>query len=148
MLFRSMPGMDGHETTRRIRSGEGAGKVVRQSDIPILAVTAHALAEVRARCDKAGMNGFVTKPVGFGELGSAMRQILGGDWQESSGSSQPHQEGAQVLDLVHASTLLGVSRAEIRHLVPNAMAEISLKLGLTDRAVRSTTLREDRKSVV
>ena len=137
-----MPGMDGHETTRRIRSGEGAGKVVRQSDIPILAVTAHALAEVRARCDKAGMNGFVTKPVGFGELGSAMRQILGGDWQESSGSSQPHQEGAQVLDLVHASTLLGVSRAEIRHLVPNAMAEISLKLGLTDRAVRSTTLRE------
>lgn len=138
-----MPGMDGHETVRRIREGKpGQGPVVRQPSIPVLAITAHALADVRDRCEREGMNGFVTKPVGFGELGSAMRQILGGDWRESSGSTRPKQEGVAVLDLVHASTLLGVSQAEIRHLLPNALDEIEHKLGLAERGVQTNTLRE------
>lgn len=142
LLDLEMPGMDGYETARRIRSGKGAGRKVRQPEVPILAVTAHALAEARHACDKCGMNGFVTKPVGFGELGSAMRHILGGDWRHASGEGPAPPEVAPVLDLVAASTHLGVSRAEVHHLVPHAMEEIGLKLGLADRAVRSNTLRE------
>ncbi|MEF2229686.1 MAG: ATP-binding protein, partial [Pseudodesulfovibrio sp.] len=42
LLDLEMPGMDGHETARRIRTGQGAGTPVRQPDVPILAVTAHA----------------------------------------------------------------------------------------------------------
>jgi len=137
-----MPGMDGHETTRRIRSGEGAGKPVRQPAIPILAITAHALTDVREQCEKGGMDGFVTKPVGFGEMGSAMRQILGGDWRETKTLLKPHQTGAAVLDLISASNLLGVSHNEIKHLVPNAMSEITLKITLTEAAIRTNTLRE------
>ncbi len=138
-----MPGMDGHETVRRIREGQpGGGPVVRQPSVPVLAVTAHALADVRERCEQGGMNGFVTKPVAFGDLGSAMRQILGGDWRDASGTSKPQKEGAVVLDLVHASTLLGVSQAEIRHLLPNALEEIVVKLGIAEKGVRSDTLRE------
>ena len=137
-----MPGMDGHETTRRIRSGGGAGKPVRQSSVPILAVTAHALADVRQRCEQGGMDGFVSKPVGFGSLASAMRQILGGDWREATGTARPVKENAPVLDLVAASSELGVSQAEIRHLIPNAMAEIALKLTLAEQGLRQTSLRE------
>jgi len=137
-----MPGMDGYETTRRIRSGKGAGQPVRQPGVPILAVTAHALAEVREKCEQTGMDGFVSKPVGFGELGAAMRQILGGDWRDVTARPEPRQEGAPVLDLVYASTHLGVSRAEILHLIPNAMTEIRVKLDLIRRAVQTNTLRE------
>lgn len=139
-----MPGMDGHETVRRIREGggPGGGPDVRNPAIPVLAVTAHALADIRERCEKEGMNGFVTKPVGFGELGSAMRRILGGDWREATGVSQPHKESAAVLDLVNASTTLGVSQMEVRHLLPNAMEEIVVKLGLAERGIQTGVLRE------
>ena len=47
-----------------------------------------------------------------------------------------------VLDLGLAAEALGVSRAEVRHLVPNAVAEIRIKLGLAERGVRAATLRE------
>jgi signal transduction histidine kinase/CheY-like chemotaxis protein/HPt (histidine-containing phosphotransfer) domain-containing protein len=137
-----MPGMDGHETCRHIRNGEGLDRPVRQPDIPILAVTAHALSDVQLRCERTGMNGFVAKPVSFGELGAAMRQILGGDWPDSKDTSKPNQDSAPVLDLVYASTHLGVSKTEILHLLPNAMNEINLKMNLTERAVQTRTLRE------
>ena len=57
-----MPEMDGLEATRRIRSG-----VVR-ADIPIIALTAHALDEERQRTQAAGMNDFVTKPIDLAQL--------------------------------------------------------------------------------
>ncbi len=137
-----MPGMDGYETTRRIRNGKGAGSPIRQTDIPILAVTAHALADVRRKCEKIGMNGFVTKPASFGDLGVAMREILGGDWHETPAPKPLTPESAPVLDLVFASTTLGISQAEVRHLIPNAMAERTLQIDLTERAIRTNTLRE------
>ena len=53
-----MPDMDGLETTRRVRQTEqGTGERLR-----IIAATAHAMAEDRARCLEAGMDGYVTKP--------------------------------------------------------------------------------------
>ncbi len=137
-----MPGMDGHETTRRIRNGEGVGSPVRQPDVPVLAVTAHALSDVRIKCENEGMNGFVTKPASFGDLGAAMRRILGGNWQHLPISKKETPDEAPVLDIVHAASNLGVSQAEIRHLVPNAMSEIRLKLDLTEKAVQTGTLRE------
>lgn len=142
LLDLEMPGMDGYETARRIRSGAGAGRPVKQPSIPILAVTAHALADARHKCERCGMNEFVTKPVGFGELGSAMRQILGGDWQEGSAPQKTAPDAAPVLDVVAAASHLGVSRAEILHLIPNAMKEIDNKLKLAERAMETKTLRE------
>lgn len=51
-----MPGMDGIEVTRRIRS---LGHV----EIPIVAMTAHALKEDKDRCLASGMNDYLSKPV-------------------------------------------------------------------------------------
>ena len=59
MDFR-MPGMDGIETTRRIRQGE-AGAAAR--DVPVIGLTANAYREDREQCMAAGMNDVLTKPI-------------------------------------------------------------------------------------
>ena len=50
-----MPEMDGREATRCIRA--------MTHDLPIIGLTAHALAEEHAQCRAAGMNDVVTKPI-------------------------------------------------------------------------------------
>ena len=52
-----MPEMDGYTATRLLRAD------ARFADLPIVAMTAHALVEERERCLQAGMNDHVTKPI-------------------------------------------------------------------------------------
>ncbi|WP_293934479.1 response regulator [Iodobacter sp.] len=52
-----MPQMDGHEATAVIRSDKAF------NSLPIIAMTAHAINEERARCLAEGMNEHITKPI-------------------------------------------------------------------------------------
>lgn len=57
-----MPEMDGYEATRQIRALPG------MEDMPIIAMTAHAMAEERDACLRAGMNDHVSKPIDADKL--------------------------------------------------------------------------------
>ncbi len=60
-----MPQMDGFEATLKIRSPESA---VADHNIPIIAMTAHAMKGDRERCLEAGMDDYVCKPINPEEL--------------------------------------------------------------------------------
>jgi CheY-like chemotaxis protein/anti-sigma regulatory factor (Ser/Thr protein kinase) len=64
-----MPEMDGLEATRRIRRELPPARQPR-----IVAMTAAAFPEDRARCLNAGMDDYVAKPVGMEELGAVLRR--------------------------------------------------------------------------
>jgi len=67
-----MPVMDGHEATAAIR-GDAAFGVV-----PIIAMTAHAMAEERERCIREGMNDHVVKPIDPEKLYAVLLTWLAG----------------------------------------------------------------------
>ena len=65
-----MPEMDGYEAMRRIREQE------RFAKLPILALTAKAMKDDRAKCIEAGANDYCSKPIDMGKLASLMRVWL------------------------------------------------------------------------
>ena len=65
-----MPVLDGWEATRRLRSNP------QTRDIPVIALSAHALAGERERALAAGCNEFDSKPIEFDRLVATVRRIL------------------------------------------------------------------------
>lgn len=71
LMDMSLPIMDGWEATRRIKAD------AKVSHIPIIALTAHAIAGDRERCLAAGCDEYESKPIKFPRLLAKIEQILG-----------------------------------------------------------------------
>ena len=68
-----MPMMDGYEVTRRIRSADS--KVIDRK-IPVIAMTAFAMAGDRDKCLAAGMNDYLSKPVRPEDLTAVLARLF------------------------------------------------------------------------
>jgi two-component system cell cycle response regulator DivK len=66
----SLPGLDGWQATRQIRA------LPTTHAIPIIALTAHAMSEDRAKCLEAGCNEYETKPIDFSRLLVKIQALL------------------------------------------------------------------------
>ena len=66
-----LPGLDGWEATRRLKADEQTRR------IPVVALTAHALAEHRAQAIAAGCDGYLAKPVEPREVVAEVRRHIG-----------------------------------------------------------------------
>ncbi|MCL2920205.1 response regulator [Shewanella litorisediminis] len=65
-----MPGMDGYQTTRKIRNE------LMLADLPIIAMTANAMPEDKLACRDAGMNDHIAKPFEIDEVAEKLLQHL------------------------------------------------------------------------
>ena len=77
----SMPVMDGFEMARSIRRMEAAGR----PRSAIIALTANAVTGDAQRCYDAGMDAYLSKPVGLSELSRAIEQW----WHPSLRATEP-----------------------------------------------------------
>ena len=77
-----MPEMDGFEATAAIRNPQSA---VRNHEIPIVAMTAHAMKDDCEKCIEAGMDDYVSKPVQPRKLSDAIERRLGGAAEKPPG---------------------------------------------------------------
>jgi len=71
LMDMSLPGVDGWEATRRLKSAPQTQK------IPVIALTAHAMTDDRDKAMAAGCDDFDTKPVELPRLLSKIQALLG-----------------------------------------------------------------------
>lgn len=89
LMDMEMPEMDGITATLQIRADEAQqGKPA----LPIIAMTANALHEDREKCFKAGMNGYIAKPISLNALTIEIQRILG------ETEAQPPESRAQTTE--------------------------------------------------
>jgi CheY-like chemotaxis protein len=70
LLDLQLPGIDGHETLRRLRDG------VLKYEVPVVAVTALAMTEDKERAARAGFDGYLEKPISPRSLPGQVAEYL------------------------------------------------------------------------
>lgn len=136
-----MPVMDGLDATRRLRAGE-AGEQNRF--VPVLAMTAHALAAFREKCAEVGMSGFVAKPVSLRDLA----EILSGQRAGSSGSrpqdaARPEPDRPDLVDMGSALDMLGGHREIYNEVLGIFLADLAAKRQTLDEALGQALKQND-----
>jgi CheY-like chemotaxis protein len=71
LMDMSLPVVDGWEATRRLKAAPDTER------IPVIGLTAHAMATDRDRCLEAGCDDYDTKPVELGRLLEKIERLLG-----------------------------------------------------------------------
>lgn len=95
-----MPQMDGYAATRHIRE-------VLKSAVPIIAMTAHALAGEREKCLSRGMNEYISKPIKEEELFKLISSFGLTEAQQTDSKAAAVSTRFQYIDLTYMRTISG-----------------------------------------
>ncbi len=162
-----MPEVDGLEATSIIRSMEQFKKIPKElpgdlstrlydrlagKKLPIIAITAHAMAEDKERCVKAGMDTYLTKPFQSEQVITAIRSVMHGaipaakrsqrsDWSMQMPSDENDKEEVlfpvkveQVIK--HLETVMPLNKEQLRKVIEGASRSIDKNLNAADTAMR------------
>jgi PAS domain S-box-containing protein len=138
-----MPEMDGFTATEILRADP------RFHELPIIAMTAHALIEERERCLKAGMNDHVTKPIDPDALFAVLAR-----WTKAREGPAPARgnlaqggggEAPLEIDGIDIATALN-RVAGNRRLYRRLLEQFAKKQGDMDELIKAALLNGDRES--
>jgi CheY-like chemotaxis protein/HPt (histidine-containing phosphotransfer) domain-containing protein len=129
-----MPEMDGFTATRLLRAD------ARLKQLPIVAMTAHALVEERQRCLEAGMNDHVTKPIDPDALFAAIRHWVKRDRDVPRRSPRTAPPKTASVDEPALPAIEGVDIADgMRRVAGNKKLYLSLLERFCDKHAASGT---------
>ncbi|HYP17537.1 MAG TPA: PAS domain S-box protein, partial [Opitutus sp.] len=124
-----MPELDGYEATRRIRAARDG---VKDPKIPIIALTAYAMTDDRAKCLAAGMDDYLTKPLRAADLRAALQRLGVRSHEEAvlapapTGNNGFHAREREVLDASVLQALKGLPHQPGARRMPELVREFCL----------------------
>lgn len=129
-----MPEMDGIEATHRIRSLPGD-----VANIPIVAMTANVFQEDKDRCEAAGMQDFIGKPIDRQELFTVLGRFTRSKFSGSIKAEDKETKPEPVAELEHSTE--HISRGIVEQLLEDTSRNALKKM--SDIFVKETTKRLD-----
>jgi signal transduction histidine kinase/CheY-like chemotaxis protein len=113
-----MPGMDGIEASRRIKSHTGLSKIP-----VIIMVTAYGREAVMQQAEDAGLEGFLLKPVSPSMLFDTIMQAFGKAESRTAQMAQRKEQQAETLRRIQGAQILLVEDNEINQEVARELLE-------------------------
>ncbi|MDH1265846.1 response regulator [Pseudomonas sp. GD03944] len=140
-----MPGMDGRQTTEAIRQWESERN---QTPVPIVALTAHALANEKRALLQSGMDDYLTKPIGERQLAQTLLKWTGLSLRNLGPEHPQNHEGpgqaAEVLDAAEGLRL-AAGKAD---LAADMLAMLLAGLPTDRQAIRQARESGDRTALI
>ena len=128
-----MPGMNGLETTRQIRGMGGCA-----ANVPIFALSANVAQEDQAKCEAAGMNGMLGKPISLQEL----LDVIGRRVWPCRSDHTPAEPGRPVAEAPTSARLSASRLDELRATLPADTLAGLVEDCLMELAERLVSLRQ------
>ncbi len=131
-----MPRMDGYTTTRIIRSELG-------SNIPIIAMTAHAMSQEKEKCMLSGMNDYLAKPVDETALFNMLSHYLSNpeDGPKNKADAQ-HESGYRTIQLDYLFSISQGDKEYERSVTNQFLISLPQELKLMKKAVHEGNMDE------
>jgi len=148
-----MPLMDGFETTGKIREFEKStvGSPQRKPHIPVIAMTAHAMAGEKDKCIGAGMDDYVSKPIDPFKLFTSLVEWIEPGERDVSRKRSDHKteppgflKNLPGIDVVNTLSRIGGNRTLLKNLLCDFYSEYKESVYVVRELIEKSDIGEAR----